>query len=81
SDLGVKYLTLYAFSTENWSRPKREVSYLMDLPEKMFSSFMPELMANNVKVLVIGDIEELPQNTQQAVNNAIKKTSDNTGLN
>ena len=41
SKLGVEYLTLYAFSTENWARPKEEVSYLMDLPEKMFSSFMP----------------------------------------
>ncbi|MDO4813948.1 MAG: isoprenyl transferase [Gemella sp.] len=81
SNLGIKYLTLYAFSTENWSRPKQEVNYLMDLPEKMFSSFMPELMENNVKISVIGDTDKLPANTQKAVNDAIEKTSVNTGLN
>lgn len=80
SKIGIEYLTLYAFSTENWSRPKQEVNYLMDLPEKMFSSFMPELMENNVKVQVIGNISELPVNTQNAVNNAIEKTKNNTGL-
>lgn len=80
SKLNIKYLTLYAFSTENWSRPKQEVSYLMDLPEKMFSSFMPELMENNVQINVIGDINGLPENTQKAVNNAIEETKNNTGL-
>ena len=80
SKLGVKYLTLYAFSTENWARPKEEVSYLMDLPEKMFSSFMPELMENNVKVEVIGVVEKLPENTRKAVDDAIEQTKNNTGL-
>ena len=80
SKLGVEYLTLYAFSTENWARPKEEVSYLMDLPEKMFSSFMPELMENNVKVEVIGVVEKLPENTRKAVNDAIEQTKNNTGL-
>ena len=80
SKLGVEYLTLYAFSTENWGRPKEEVSYLMDLPEKMFSSFMPELMENNVKVEVIGVVEKLPENTRKAVNDAIEQTKNNTGL-
>ena len=80
SKLGVEYLTLYAFSTENWARPKEEVNYLMDLPEKMFSSFMPELMENNVKVEVIGVVEKLPENTRKAVNDAIEQTKNNTGL-
>ena len=80
SRLGVKYLTLYAFSTENWARPKEEVNYLMDLPEKMFSSFMPELMEHNVKVEVIGVVEKLPENTRKAVNDAIEQTKNNTGL-
>ncbi|MGX7069673.1 isoprenyl transferase [Gemella bergeri] len=80
SKLGIKYLTLYAFSTENWARPKEEVSYLMDLPEKMFNSFMPELMENNVKIKVIGVVEQLPENTQKAVLNAIEQTKNNTGL-
>lgn len=80
SKLGIQYLTLYAFSTENWARPKEEVSYLMDLPEKMFTSFMPELMENNVKVEVIGVVEKLPENTRKAVENAIEQTKNNTGL-
>ena len=80
SKLGIKYLTLYAFSTENWARPKEEVSYLMDLPEKMFTSFMPELMENNVKVEVIGVVEKLPENTRKAVEDAIEQTKNNTGL-
>ena len=80
SKLGIKYLTLYAFSTENWARPKEEVRYLMDLPEKMFASFMPELMENNVKVEVIGVVEKLPENTRKAVEDAIEQTKNNTGL-
>lgn len=80
SELGIKYLTLYAFSTENWARPKEEVNYLMDLPEKMFTSFMPELMENNVKVEVIGVVEKLPENTRKAVEDAIEQTKNNTGL-
>ena len=80
SKLGIQYLTLYAFSTENWARPKEEVSYLMDLPEKMFTSFMPELMENNVKVEVIGVVEKLPENTRKAVEYAVEQTKNNTGL-
>ena len=80
SKLGIQYLTLYAFSTENWARPKEEVNYLMDLPEKMFTSFMPELMENNVKVEVIGVVEKLPENTRKAVEDAIEQTKNNTGL-
>ena len=80
SKLGIKYLTLYAFSTENWARPKEEVNYLMDLPEKMFTSFVPELMENNVKVEVIGVVEKLPESTRKAVEDAIEQTKNNTGL-
>ena len=80
SKLGIQYLTLYAFSTENWARPKEEVSYLMDLPEKMFTSFMPELMENNVKVEVIGVVEKLPESARKAVEDAIEQTKNNTGL-
>ena len=80
SKLGIQYLTLYAFSTENWARPKVEVSYLLVLPVKMFTSFMPELMENNVKVEVIGVVEKLPENTRKAVEDAIEQTKNNTGL-
>lgn len=80
SDLGVKVLTLYAFSTENWSRPQSEVSYLMGLPSKFFDTFVPDLIKNNVKVVVLGDVSQLPDNTRIAVRNAINDTSSCTGM-
>ena len=80
SDLGVKVLTLYAFSTENWKRPESEVSFLMDLPVKFFDTFVPELIENNVRVNVMGYTEYLPQKTQKAVNDAIEQTKNNTGM-
>lgn len=80
SDLGVKVLTLYAFSTENWKRPESEVSFLMDLPVKFFDTFVPELIENNVRVNVMGYTEYLPSKTQKAVNDAIEQTKENTGM-
>ena len=80
SDLGVKVLTLYAFSTENWKRPSDEVSFLMDLPVKFFNKFVPELIEQNVKVNVMGYIDQLPPKTQTAVYDAIEQTSQNTGM-
>lgn len=80
SDLGVKVLTLYAFSTENWKRPDQEVNFLMDLPIKFFDKFVPELIENNVRVNVIGYIEQLPEKTQKAVLDAIDKTAANDGM-
>lgn len=78
--LGIKVLTLYAFSTENWKRPDDEVSFLMQLPIDFFDTFVPELIEENVKVQVIGDITKLPDKTQVAVKDAISKTSQNTGM-
>ncbi|MBU9788043.1 isoprenyl transferase [Lentilactobacillus sp. G22-6] len=80
SKLGVKVLTLYAFSTENWKRPTDEVSFLMGLPVKFFNNFIPELIENNVQVKVMGLIDQLPPKTQQAVRNAIADTSQCTGM-
>ncbi|KRM56774.1 MAG: isoprenyl transferase [Ligilactobacillus animalis] len=80
SDLGVKVLTLYAFSTENWKRPQDEVGFLMDLPVKFFNTFVPELIANNVRVNVMGYTDKLPDSTQKAVFDAIEQTKDNTGM-
>lgn len=65
SELGVKVLSLYAFSTENWKRPSSEVSYLMQLPVRFFSTFVPDLVKHNVKVTVMGDITQLPEATQK----------------
>ena len=73
SNLGVKVLTLYAFSTENWKRPESEVSFLMDLPSKFFDTFVPELIENNVKVNVMGYTDQLPEKTQKAVFDALSK--------
>ena len=80
SNLGVKVLTLYAFSTENWKRPDKEVDFLMDLPVKFFNTFVPELIENNVRVNVMGYIDMLPKKTQKAVYDAIKQTSNCTGM-
>lgn len=78
--LGVKVLTLYSFSTENWKRPEEEVSFLMQLPVDFFDIFVPELMKENVKVHVMGYQEELPVHTQDAIKGAIEQTKDNTGM-
>ncbi|MCJ7839671.1 isoprenyl transferase [Lederbergia sp. NSJ-179] len=81
NQLNIKTLTLYAFSTENWKRPKFEVDYLMGLPEEFLGSFLPELIEENVRVTMIGEESRLPQKTRKAVDDAIGKTAKNTGLN
>ena len=78
--LGIKVLTLYAFSTENWARPKEEVAYLMNLPVKFFDKFMPTLMKNNVKVNIMGYLDHSPKATYDVVKKAMSETAQNTGL-
>ncbi len=80
SNLGIKVLTLYAFSTENWKRPTDEVSYLMKLPIVFFDKFVPELIANNIKVNIMGYLDQLPAGTQKACFDAMEQTKDNTGM-
>lgn len=80
AELGVKYLTLYAFSTENWSRPKTEVDALMSLLVSTISSETSTLMKNNVKLNAIGCKEALPGGVQKKLEDCIQKTSSNTGL-
>ncbi|CAK1226803.1 isoprenyl transferase [Fructobacillus fructosus] len=77
---GVKVLTVYAFSTENWSRPEDEVKFLMKLPVTFFDTFVPELLEQNVRVETIGDIDHLPAATRQAVLDAKADTAKNDGL-
>ena len=79
-ELGIKVLTLYAFSTENWARPKDEVNYLMNLPVKFFNKFMPRLMEHNVKVNIMGYLDALPDATRETVQKAMDETAGNTGL-
>ncbi|MBM7692233.1 undecaprenyl diphosphate synthase [Peribacillus deserti] len=80
SQLGVKTLTVYAFSTENWKRPQTEVEFLMKLPEEFLGTFLPELIEENVKVQMMGEKEALPKHTLNAVEKAITDTRHNTGM-
>lgn len=78
--LGVEVLTLYAFSTENWKRPKTEVDFLMRAPEKFLFTYLPELVEENVQVRTMGNQSNLPSHTLKAVETAARQTRDNTGL-
>lgn len=80
SELGIKYLTLYAFSTENWSRPKAEVNALMELLVSTIKSETPTLTKNNVRLNAIGDLESLPKSCQKQLAETIEFTKYNTGL-
>ena len=78
--LGIEYLTLYTFSTENWNRPKEEVDALMTLLVDTIAKETPTLMNNNVRLQTIGDIERLPEGTKRKFLGCIEQTSRNTGL-
>lgn len=79
-EIGVSYLTLYAFSTENWSRPKAEVDALMNLLVQAIRNETDELMKQNVRLQVIGDVMSLPEKVQHNLNWCIDKLNANTGL-
>lgn len=78
--LGIKVLTVYAFSTENWKRPKLEIDFLMKLPGEFLSTYLPELVEQNVKVEMIGNFDMLPNHTKQAIQKAMVATENNDGL-
>ncbi|MCX6153259.1 MAG: isoprenyl transferase [Candidatus Kapabacteria bacterium] len=80
SQLGIKFLTLYAFSIENWNRPMTEVGSLMKLLELYLRQEIEELHKNNVRLTSIGKISSLPKTVQKLLNNAYQQTKDNTGL-
>ncbi len=80
AELGIKYLTLYAFSTENWNRPGDEVSALMELLVKTIHAETPTLNKNNIRLLTIGDTNSLPEKCIKQLNEAMAETSKNTGL-
>jgi undecaprenyl diphosphate synthase len=79
-EIGLKYLTLYAFSTENWKRPKVEVAALMHLLVATISNEVSALNKNNVRLLTIGDLSSLPGNCEKELQKAMDKTKNNTGL-
>lgn len=80
AELGIGYLTLYAFSTENWNRPKDEVDTLMNLLVEAIVKETPTLMENNVRLLTIGDTDRLPENARRKFQECIDLTAGNTGL-
>lgn len=80
AELGISYMTLYAFSTENWNRPKEEVDALMALLVDTIAKETPTLMKNNIRLQTIGDLSRLPQITSERFVACIEETSVNTGL-
>ena len=79
-ELGVEFLTLYAFSSENWKRPKREVEALMRLLQQFLKSRTAEMMEQNVRLQAIGRLHDLPEACQAELHRSITKTAQNTGL-
>lgn len=80
SDFGIKVISLYAFSTENWKRPISEITAIFDLLNKFITEYLDRLHANNAKIVIMGDISKLNMVNQTAIKHAINKTKDNTGL-
>ncbi|MFX3618491.1 MAG: isoprenyl transferase [Sporolactobacillus sp.] len=79
-NIGIKVLTLYTFSTENWKRPKNEVDFLMKLPQQFLNSYLVELIENNVQVQVMGDMSRIPDYTLAAIHQAVEQTKTNDGM-
>ncbi|UCE25545.1 MAG: isoprenyl transferase [Candidatus Zixiibacteriota bacterium] len=80
AEIGIKYLTLYTFSVENWKRPRSEVSALMSLLSRATRNELDELIKNDVKLRTIGRINGLPQSRQKVLQDAVEKTRNNQGL-
>ena len=78
--LGIKALTLFAFSTENWRRPAREVNYLMSLPGQFLQTELPELVKNNVRVQLLGERNRLPAQVLRAIDEGLSATAGNSGM-
>ncbi|NLV91182.1 MAG: isoprenyl transferase [Firmicutes bacterium] len=79
-NLGIAYLTVYAFSTENWRRPQSEIDFLFYLLSEGLRTEIDELVGNDVKIRVLGDLTPLPESLQEAVAQAVKRTEGNDGL-
>ena len=80
AEIGIQYLTLYAFSTENWERPEEEVTGLMTLFVDTIAKEVPDLHKNNIKLRFIGNLGLLPSHAREALDNATAQTAANTGL-
>ena len=80
NEIGIKYLTVYAFSTENWKRSKEEVSALMAILKLHIDAFFRDKDRQNIKIKILGDISELSKSLQKSINRAVENTKNNTGL-
>ncbi len=80
-ELGVRYLTLYAFSTENWKRSEDEVGYIMKLPAVFFKKYMQEFLDRGFRMNIIGELDKLPKATEKVLQEAMDESRNNTGLN
>lgn len=80
AEIGIKYLTLYAFSTENWNRPQEEINALMELLLNALEEELPTLMKNNIRLLSIGQLERLPDHLQLKMRSCQERTANNSGL-
>lgn len=80
AEMGVEYMTLYAFSTENWNRPENEVCALMELLSETIKTHIEKVSKNNVRLLMIGDMKRLSEKTQKNLSEAMKYTEKNDGL-
>lgn len=80
AEIGVKYLTFYAFSVENWNRPQDEVNSLMSLLVESIASVMNTMLSNNVRLMTIGDRDMLPENVRLQVDKAVEASCKNTGI-
>ncbi|MBR3840786.1 MAG: isoprenyl transferase [Erysipelotrichales bacterium] len=80
NDLGIKSLTLYAFSTENWKREQSEVEYIMKLPAQFLDDYLEELIENNVVIKLIGERDRLPEYTRKPIEEAEARTAHNNGI-
>jgi undecaprenyl diphosphate synthase len=81
NELGVRYLTLYAFSTENWKRSEEEVGYIMKLPAVFFKKYMQEFLDRGFRMNIIGELDKLPKATEKVLRDAMDESRNNTGLN
>ena len=79
-DMGIEVITLYAFSTENWKRPEKEIEFLMKLPAVFFDKFLDELMEKGIAISTIGDLSKIPEKTRKVMEDAVEKTKHNSKL-
>lgn len=80
SEIGIKIMTCFAFSTENWKRPRPEVNFLMKLPQEYLQKELRNLMEKNIIIRALGDLQSLPSKTLKSVENSVNATKDNTGM-